>query len=85
MKAFFQSDGTSPWSSEYWYNLVRVGAIWSAALFRMKFGIQSGPAALCIFRSRISLWTPLHCTSVGSMAECGLGPFVGILELSFLV
>ena len=55
--AFFQSVGTSSESREHSYSLVRIGAYWIAADFKVKTGTSSGPVALCILRSLNSLRT----------------------------
>ena len=79
MLAFFQSVGTSPVSRKYWYSLIRIGANWLAADFKMKAGTSSGPVALCILRSRRSLRTPFPCTRIESIVEGRLFLSLGCL------
>ena len=85
MLAFFQSVGALPVSREYWYSLVRIGASWLAADFKMKAETPSVPFALCILRSCRSLRTPFPCTRIESIVELWLVPFFGMFDLSSLV
>ena len=85
MWAFFQSVGTSPVSREYWYSLVRIGANWLAAGFKIKAGTSSGLVALCIFSSRRSLRTPFQCTRIESIVGWSRVPYIVMFDLSSLV
>ena len=48
----------------------------------MYIGTESGPAALCGFRSLSSLMTPFKPIFILSIDGCGLGPLFG-MELIF--
>ena len=81
-KASLQSCGISPSFRDNWNNTASAGANSSAAVFRMKTGISSGPVALCIFRFFNNLWMPFESTLMSCIVGAVLSPMLGMLERS---
>ena len=80
--ASLQSAGISPWSKDSWNSIARAGAYSSAAAFRMKAGIESGPVALYVLRFFKSLCTRFQSTLISTMLGVELVPLSGMLVRS---
>ena len=67
--AFNQSEGGVPEFIDFWYMIVRMGAILEAISFRILAGILPGPWALFVFNSVSNFSKPLTAICIGSI--CG--------------
>ena len=82
MLASFQSEGTWPRFREIWKILISTGVSSFAAVFNMKAGMESGPAALSGRRLWRRLRTPASLTVILGMSGKGLLPLLGMLVVS---
>ena len=85
MLAFFQAEGSTPFSYDWIKILVSIGAISAESSFRIRHGIASGPQAFLASIPARSLATPFSSIDSGVIDGCD-GPLsFGIFDLSSLV